>query len=292
MGFSDWVSETAENTQNHGVYGLKNAYHEFMKGALMRIGRFWNYGDDIFTEEWDALIVLDACRADLLESVAKEYAFLENADEHHISNASSSAEWMTKNLVSQPERTQDICYVSANPHDQLLSDANFTCIERVWENLWDESINVTPPKAVTDTAIATHRRNLDSRLIVHYMQPHAPYVSTGRREPFMDVKLGKISHTQLWAEYQENLRYVLDDVERLLRNVSAEKVVITADHGEALGEFGVYGHRNDVPIDGLKEVPWCATTATDTGRSQPDMDRYQHSDAQSIEEKLEHLGYR
>lgn len=292
MGFVEWVSETVENTRNHGVYGLKNAYYEFMKGALMRLGKFWNYGEDIFTEDWDALVVLDACRADLLESVADEYNFLENANDHHISNASASAEWMTKNLVSRPEQTKDICYISANPHDQLLSDANFVAVERVWEDRWDETVNVTPPEAVTDTAILTHRENPGKRLIVHYMQPHAPYVSSGRRDPFMDVKLGIISDDQLWAEYQENLRYVLDDVERLLENVSAEKVIITADHGEALGEFGVFGHRNDVPIDGLKVVPWCETRATGTGSSRPDADRYQGSDTQSIEEKLEYLGYR
>lgn len=292
MGFFEWVAENIEYTRTHGVYGLKNAYHELLKGGLMRIGTVWNFGEDIHKEHWDALIVLDACRADLLESVVEEYDFLENADDYHISNASASDEWIAKNLKSRRDQTNDICYISANPYDKTVRDEDFAVIERVWQDGWEETIRTTPPRAVTERAITVHRDNPDKRLLVHYMQPHAPYIQTGRQAPFMDVKLGEISDEQLWREYQDNLRYVLDDVDLLLQNVDTEKTIITADHGEALNDFGVYGHRNHVPVTGLKKVPWCVTTATDTGSYRPNEHTNQQADSTTLEEKLEYLGYR
>ena len=38
--------------------------------ALQAVGRRLNYGTNVYDREWDVLVVLDACRADLLESVA------------------------------------------------------------------------------------------------------------------------------------------------------------------------------------------------------------------------------
>lgn len=292
MGVSHWVVETAEHTRSHGIYGLKNAYHEFMKGVLSRLGRYWNYGDDIYKDDWDALIVLDACRADLLTSVADEYEFLETPDEHHISNASTSEEWMKKNLKSRPEQTEDIWYVSANPNDTLLDDDAFAGVTRVWEDRWDESTNTTLPSEVTDAAIRTHRRDPDSRLLVHYMQPHEPFVPSDRRGAFVAAQRGELSDKQLWEEYQDNLRYVLDDVRRLLKNIDAETVILTADHGEAINDLGVYGHRNTVPIDGLKRVPWCKTSATNTGQDDVVDESEESSDELSVEEKLQALGYK
>ena len=37
--------------------------------------------------------------------------------------------------------------------------------------------------------------------------------------------------------------YVLNDIGILLDNLDAERVVITADHGEAFGEYGILGHK-------------------------------------------------
>ena len=104
-----------------------------------------------------------------------------------------------------------------------------------------------------------------------------------------------MSKERAWESYLENLRYVLDSVEVLLNNVNASKVVITADHAEAIGEWGVYNHPIGVPLKSVRTVPWYQTTATDNGSVNPDVENLktkQKSDDQTVEEKLRALGYR
>jgi glucan phosphoethanolaminetransferase (alkaline phosphatase superfamily) len=92
--------------------------------------------------------------------------------------------------------------------------------------------------------------------------------------------------------YVQNLRYVLDHVERLLNNIDAETVVLTADHGELFGEWGLYSHHACVPHPALRKVPWVRTTANDSQSHNPPIER---SDVDRVErisnEKLAALGY-
>jgi hypothetical protein len=79
----------------------------------------------------------------------------------------------------------------------------------------------------------------------------------------------------------------------LLENLEAEKVVITADHGEAFGERNFYRHPVACPLSCVREVPWVETTATNTGSVEPTAPDPERVDtASSVEERLEQLGYR
>jgi hypothetical protein len=62
---------------------------------------------------------------------------------------------------------------------------------------------------------------------------------------------------------------VLEYVEILLNNFEAEDVVISADHGEALGEYGLWGHPFGFPLSSVKTVPGAKTTATDCHTYEP-----------------------
>lgn len=53
--------------------------------------------------------------------------------------------------------------------------------------------------------------------------------------------------------YEGNLRIVLEEVQKLLENLDGN-IIVTADHGDLLGENGIYGHGFEE--DKLKEVPW------------------------------------
>jgi hypothetical protein len=55
--------------------------------------------------------------------------------------------------------------------------------------------------------------------------------------------------------YEENLRIVLEAVADLLPRLDGT-VVVTADHGEAFGEEGVWEHHIETHIPSLVEVPW------------------------------------
>jgi hypothetical protein len=102
----------------------------------------------------------------------------------------------------------------------------------------------------------------------------------------------EIAQDVVWESYRENLRYVLDDVELLLENLDARTVVISADHGNAMGQWGQYGHPAGVPIAPLRNVPWVETTATDTGSydTEPEEDR-ESTTTDEVRSRLKDLGY-
>lgn len=64
---------------------------------------------------------------------------------------------------------------------------------------------------------------------------------------------------------------VSNDLETLLETVDADRVVVTSDHGNTIGECGTFGHHG-VPLDVLRRVPWVETDATDTGSFEPSID--------------------
>jgi len=91
-----------------------------------------------------------------------------------------------------------------------------------------------------------------------------------------------------------DLRYVLDDIQLLLENIDSNRVVITADHGEAFGEYGVLGHKPGSLHPKIRKVPWIVTSAENQNTYQPtveepDMSRVSEGE---IEEQLSALGYK
>lgn len=152
---------------------------------------------------------------------------------------------------------------------------------------------------MTDHAIAQGRNLEMDRLVIHYMQPHAPYLPAALERghatetevsPFRAFIDGDASEEEVWELYLDNVRYVLDSVDDLLENLDAEKVIITADHVELFGEWFMYGHGVGLPYPRIKRVPWVETTATDTQTLDPDPERPNGAYA-SVEDHLADLGY-
>jgi len=68
--------------------------------------------------------------------------------------------------------------------------------------------------------------------------------------------------------------------------------VITADHGEAFGEMGVWGHPYGFPFAPVKTVPWAETTATDERTYESRYDPLERSPTEhESAEFLKHMGY-
>jgi hypothetical protein len=267
-------------------------------------------GTPVYEKEWDLLILLDACRVDALKAVASEYEFLPERVPSLRSVAPNSHLWLEKTF--QPAYRKQInntAYITANGHadgfadgEFAVSDEAFHSIEKVYNYGFDDNVETIPPRTVTDATIHTLRNTTPPRAIAHYMQPHTPYRGldldglgvTGDktfRETVWDwIASGRLSRDEAWEYYLDNLRWVLDDLEVLLENVNADRVIISADHGEAFGEWGAYGHSPYGQFSGLRETPWVEATATDSGSYFPDIDR---TDVDvSTEEQLKHLGYR
>ena len=70
----------------------------------------------------------------------------------------------------------------------------------------------------------------------------AEVLSDGTRETAMEY-------------HEENLRIALESIVDLVDDLDGD-VVVTADHGEAFGEQGVWEHHVETHIPPLVEVPW------------------------------------
>ena len=250
--------------------------------TLQAIGRRLDYGTNVYEREWDVLVVLDGCRADILRSVAPDVGFLGSVETVR-SVGSSSSEWLENTFLGHPE-TEHTAMVTGNTWtDRYLDAEAFAALDEVWKYAWDEALATVPAAAVTDRAIALARERAPERLVVHYMQPHHPFVPapldgddglartgdhSNAANPWVSLRRGETSVERVWAAYEANLRYVLESVGTLLDSVDG-RVAITADHGNLFGEWGLYGHPMHTPVPALLAVPWAETTGVDSGRFEP-----------------------
>lgn len=261
------------------------------------------------------LVVLDACRYDVFADVAPEYLTFETIE------AVQSAGRNTFEYVSRcwPDRYDNVAYLSAatpinsNRREEYdhgtvsqlyggyVPSEHLPHIRDVWSESWDESIGITPPGPVTDAALESDSR----RVVAHYFQPHAPYI--GRRSllghandedsrplegeavdvPVWErVKYGDVSRARLRAVYESNLRRALREVARLVEATDIDTVAVMGDHGEALGEYGMYAHPQ-VDHPQIRTVPW---GVVDGMNSYPDSSDGETT-ASSVESRLTDLGY-
>ncbi|MCJ0618976.1 hypothetical protein JZX76_05420 [Haloarcula hispanica] len=272
--------------------------------------KHFNPGTNIYSEEWDTLIILDACRVDALREVSDEYDFIKNVDTRW-SVGSTSKEWLINTFKNKyEEQINETALVTGNAWAEMVfeqspdwgswtsltdtfwhghpigqiakrnivSHADFYEYLPVWSNTNNVENSAPRAKSVTDAAIETARNRHPEKLIVHYMQPHEPFFhDSGPEESLskkdkkpMDVLRADGNKNEIWGRYIDNLRYVLDSVKLLLENHNAGKVIITADHGELFGELGLHGHLAAFPHPNLRRVPWVKTEAKDEESYRPE----------------------
>ena len=276
---------------------------------------------NITNEQWDYLIVLDACRYDYFEQVYRKY--LKGRLTRKISIGPCTNEWRDKSF---PDYYDDIIYISANPQISATSKVYGYCagdhfhkVHEVWNDQWDKKMGTVLPETLTTTAlkIIGETAGQGKRYIIHYLQPHGPYLSLGsesrgyirgdvnkarrlvgfdgnegasfghkaklikkmmrflrRNSVFlsppewylrkfllmppmvpMEAAWRNVGREALRNAYRDNVIAVVKQVAVLVAGLSG-RIVVTADHGELLGERLCYGHpcgsRNPILIN----VPW------------------------------------
>ncbi len=280
--------------------------------------------DQQFVEsDWEYAIVLDACRYDVFADVYDEY--LDGTLEKRRSPGSSTPEWATRTLTG----ALDMAYFSGNPFINSLGiplnelkwgascDYEWTATEHlatvvdVWQEGWDDTLGTVPPDSMTESFLE-HQETVDDhdRAVLHYMQPHAPFLGHGdggklttiregikqqgeqtggsdddgsllspvtdRLRPVVESALERSSlamkaglmlelepasvlsngtRETVMSYHEENLRIALESIADLVADLKGN-VVVTADHGEAFGEQGVWEHHIETHIPPLVEVPW------------------------------------
>lgn len=305
------LSDVVRGLRNPTKLGreLNRLYHTRLKT--------WDYnrnGIDVFGADWDALVILDACRYDEFERLHS----LDGRLESRVSRGSTSYEWVrgnfsNKELYDTVYVTSNLWYhrletkIGADIHDLVAPDwtggtrPDFNFVEQ------DVAERDMHPETVTECALATRERYPNKRLLVHYMQPHAPYIGPTGAEHFDEeghlvarIATGEVSADRdtVLKAYRENLRIVLDHVADLLAALEG-KTVVSADHGEMLGDryrpfpFRDYGHNPGIYTPQLVKVPWFVAEngdGPDVVSEEPDGRSFAR-DEDVVEERLRDLGY-
>lgn len=292
--------------------GMNRVYHQ--RGGLKSQN---TAGINVFDEDWDTLIVLDACRYDMFKKINEIQGELTAKK----SKGSATSEWLRANVDGRDLR--DTVYVTANPQfesNRENFDGDFHEVINVWlDEGWDEKVGTVLADTMTEAAITAYEQFPEKRHVVHYMQPHYPFVPTetdfdkrhldsiesagesAKGENVWNQKFtGELTvpREKLWSIYTANLEYVLSHVKDLLAKLSG-KTVITSDHGNYVGEraFPIpireYGHPRGLYGDLLIRVPWLEVTHGDRRKIAVGSKGKDHSSVESevTEERLRDLGY-
>lgn len=300
---SEGLLRTGKSALRYAPIELNNLIFRFQYGE----------GTRVMSEDWDNLLILDACRYDMFA----DRIALDGRLETRISLGSSSEEFLEQNF--DDGQFHDTVYVNANPYvprlglDEGTFHAVIDCLSD-----WDEELQTVTPETVAQAAAEAHETYPNKRLIVHFMQPHTPFIGDcGRRmagggwtmdrdvdeEPGIWNQLRNSSAgvelEMVWEAYTENLDIVLTEVADLLKTLDG-KSVITADHGNFVGERlspipsrRKYGHPYGVYAKELVKVPWFAVEGETRRevRSESPVDQKSVSE-ETVDARLEALGYR
>ncbi|MCC7552640.1 hypothetical protein KO317_03160 [Candidatus Micrarchaeota archaeon] len=219
--------------------------------------------------EWDNLIILDACRWDTFCKVfGKEVPYI-------FSKGSSTPEWLVKNFNNK--KLEEVIYISSNPYVEVYVKDSFYKIFSLWLTNWNEEIGTVMPEEVTENALKIHKKYPNKKLIIHYMQPHYPFIghqdltplvnSEGtfyknkvRENPWTALAKGKLTEKEVWDAYEDNLKVVLPGVLNLAKNLKG-KTIISADHGNMYKKIKfpphiISGHIYNFHHEDLIKVPW------------------------------------
>ncbi|MGB9962432.1 sulfatase-like hydrolase/transferase [Halobacterium sp. MBLA0001] len=147
------------------------------------------------------------------------------------------------------------------------------------------------------------------QIVVHYMQPHAPFFDhaelyDGYDQGFGDggtpdqskdvwdqIRYGDASRKEIWTAYRHNLEVLLEEVDLLKRSCDAD-IVLTSDHGNGLGESGVYGHPRGIPTGEVRNVPWVRIDGKGNSDYTPKEDFAERSHSANARDRLSALGYK
>lgn len=257
----------------------------------------------VMEEDWDNLIVLDACRFDLFKSLWNGPGELTSV----ISRGSNTPEWLIRNFTNE---YPDTVYITGNPQVQAndIQDRFYKTIS-VWQSDWNDELNTVLPRDMANATIKAVNEYSDKRIISHWIQPHYPFIGkTGQRlehrslvgngeikedsdlpSIWDQLKHGNVSEDVVRSAYRENLEIALPEVYRTVERLDG-KTVVTSDHGNVFGKYGLYGHPGNKFVKELIEVPWVCIDSDrreiHAGRVDPVV-----TTDDAVKERLQHLGY-
>ncbi len=261
-----------------------------------------NEGIDIMAEDWDSLIILDACRYDTMcEVLPTEWP----SPKKVISRAGNTHDFYHANFDDGPYH--DTVVVSANPRPSQFRPNAFYEIVDCWDRCWNEEYGTVLPDVMARETRRAHEEFPDKRVLAHWIQPHYPFIGgegeladypADQESIWHDLHRNRIDPDDAYAAYRDTLETTIPHVQSVLEEIDG-KAVVTSDHGNAFGEgpwwypFPVYGHPRNVRTPETVEVPWlefdCGPRRS-ISAGEPTADRDAVA-GETVESRLEDLGY-
>lgn len=270
-------------------------------------------------QEEYVFIILDACRYDTFKATYNDYL---NGDlKKAVAPGYETLHYSNKILSDNNIDLSDTFFINSNPHMYNKTDLEllFKEVINVWDFTWDNNVGTTRPESITDVSISLLSEIDTKKIFIHYLQPHTPYIgTTGLSEynytkhnitdveesydkdirpnniVYNLIKDGKVNDNELRKAYISNLKYVLKEVNRLIQYLDC-KIIISADHGENLGENNNYLHRTETKY--TREVPWLEVDINETAKTITQSDiidvprEEPTSSEEEINQRLRDLGY-
>lgn len=242
--------------------------------------------DLLANTDWTALLVLDSCRWDVFHDVSDAGRCVE-------SPAGDTVSWIKR--VGPILNERGVRYFSANPQAGRCVRKSCPAVEvrRAWTRLWaritSKRIPSVHPFALNGWVVA-ELIACKKPIVVHYIQPHFPAIGNpplsisqwtggwnefGRAchrldNPYTAIEGGKTTVEQIQRAYRANVELVWDAARALvvnLRRFRKDRVVLTSDHAELLGEpasdgtgLPRFGHKDKWEVPVLRQVPWVEFT--------------------------------
>lgn len=156
-------------------------------GLWYTISSRYPIGTNIYEREWDAAIILDACRKDAISEISDEYDFINTVDSIW-SVGSATPEWLANTFTSTwSDEIKQTVRISANGYDtdvivnnnrpkewdktwfgwprwNTVNQDYFLHLEMMWQD-HDAALKTVPPNRVTDRAIKLGRDYSWNRLM-------------------------------------------------------------------------------------------------------------------------------
>lgn len=263
-----------------------------------------SYKDLIEKYDWDILIILDACRYDIFSKIIFHS---DNILSKYIADyigkigfkmiftgVSDTVNWLFKYWSD----FYDLTYISGNPYinnfgiGKYSGKAHFSYVDDAWDYAFKRRTGRISPEKITKTAIKLISYAEFEKFIIHYMQPHSPYIFKDKKITFTDIfnilpkkfknslllfhkfynkalrnnnfpfellltenqysKLYTIK--EIYDAYTENLVSVIKPIYNLVSSFPEKRIIVTSDHAEYLGEYGRFGHGGEL-TDTISCVP-------------------------------------
>lgn len=228
---------------------------------------------DIYDREWDLLIIIDSCRQDVYQEVAGK-------EGKRVSKASSTPGYIRENFSEGD--FNDIVYITGNPQfgEKRFKDLTGRSQDQVFHSTfqtfrkdWDDKDNTMKAGPVLRDLKTAMKLFPDKKYVVHFLQPHQPFFKKdfdtfglvdkfSKENPtskpsniWNEVEKGKVDEAEVIDGYRKNIEYIQEYVKKT-KEITDGTIYLTSDHGNFIGEGGLYGHPENRDERAIREVPW------------------------------------